>query len=374
MNTLWIVLIAAIVIYTAYNYARRIDRNVIRSDAKRATPAKMYMDGVDFMPTSKNVLYGYHFKSIAAAGPIVGPIIAANIWGWFPSLLWLVIGVTPRRLGQRLLGDHGGRPERRQQPLRHLAQADRAADAADPLRLHLLLPDAPRRRLRRHPRGDPLGAARRPVRHRHAGAHGAPRGPDDVPLEDGPRPRDGRDRRGDDPRDGARPVGPDEEREGRARPGSRRRSDRLAERRRSTTCRASSRSCRSSIRRTPTRASRSPGRTASGRRPPCTTRRPGRSRRSRTTSSGCSSSSSSPTAARTCPSGGSPSRSTTSASGSCSSRSSSRRSACSSRRSPARSTRPARRSARSRWRRSRTSASRRRWPARPGSRSGPCSS
>ena len=94
MNTLWIVLIAAIVITTAYAYAKRIDRNVIRSDAKRATPAKMYMDGVDFMPTSKNVLYGYHFKSIAAAGPIVGPITAANIWGWFPSLLWLVIGVT----------------------------------------------------------------------------------------------------------------------------------------------------------------------------------------------------------------------------------------------------------------------------------------
>jgi len=94
MNTLWIVLIAAIVIYTAYSYARRVDRNVIQSDAKKATPAKMYMDGVDFMPTSKNVLYGYHFKSIAAAGPIVGPITAATIWGWFPSLLWLVIGVT----------------------------------------------------------------------------------------------------------------------------------------------------------------------------------------------------------------------------------------------------------------------------------------
>jgi carbon starvation protein len=94
MNTLWVVVIAAIVIYIAYNYARRVDRNVIRSDAKRATPAKMYMDGVDFMPTSKNVLYGYHFKSIAAAGPIVGPITAANIWGWFPSLIWLVVGVT----------------------------------------------------------------------------------------------------------------------------------------------------------------------------------------------------------------------------------------------------------------------------------------
>ena len=46
------------------------------------------------MPTGRNVLYGYHFKSIAAAGPIVGPIVAVTIWGWLPSLLWLVLGVT----------------------------------------------------------------------------------------------------------------------------------------------------------------------------------------------------------------------------------------------------------------------------------------
>jgi len=95
MNTLWIVVVGAATIYLAYNYyARRVDRLVIQADAKRTTPAKMYMDGVDFMPTSKNVLYGYHFKSIAAAGPIVGVITAANIWGWLPALLWLVIGVS----------------------------------------------------------------------------------------------------------------------------------------------------------------------------------------------------------------------------------------------------------------------------------------
>jgi carbon starvation protein len=95
MNTLWIVIIGIVVIYIAYTqYARRVDRNVIRSDPKRATPAKMYMDGVDFMPTNKNVLFGYHFKSIAAAGPIVGAITAANLWGWLPSLLWLVLGVS----------------------------------------------------------------------------------------------------------------------------------------------------------------------------------------------------------------------------------------------------------------------------------------
>jgi carbon starvation protein len=93
-NTLVAIIIAIIAIFVGYNfYAKRIDRDVIRSNAKRATPAKMYMDGVDFMPTNRNVLYGYHFKSIAAAGPIVGAITAAGLWGWFPSLLWLVFGV-----------------------------------------------------------------------------------------------------------------------------------------------------------------------------------------------------------------------------------------------------------------------------------------
>ena len=54
----------------------------------------MYNDGVDFMPASRNVLYGYHFKSIAAAGPIVGVITGVNLWGWTPSILWLLIGVS----------------------------------------------------------------------------------------------------------------------------------------------------------------------------------------------------------------------------------------------------------------------------------------
>jgi carbon starvation protein len=95
MSSLWIVVIGVVVIYAAYNfYARRIDRTVIQADPNRATPARMYMDGADFMPTSRFVLYGYHFKSIAAAGPIVGVITAANLWGWLPSILWLMIGVS----------------------------------------------------------------------------------------------------------------------------------------------------------------------------------------------------------------------------------------------------------------------------------------
>src|ERR671923_886705 len=95
MSSLWIVVIGAVVIYLAYTfYAKRIDATIIQSDASRATPARMYMDGADFMPTSRFVLYGYHFKSIAAAGPIVGVITAANLWGWLPAILWLMIGVS----------------------------------------------------------------------------------------------------------------------------------------------------------------------------------------------------------------------------------------------------------------------------------------
>jgi carbon starvation protein len=95
MNSLWVVVIGVVIIYLAYNlYAKRIDRVVIQSDAGKATPAKMYMDGADFMPASRFVLYGYHFKSIAAAGPIVGVITAANLWGWVPSIIWLMVGVS----------------------------------------------------------------------------------------------------------------------------------------------------------------------------------------------------------------------------------------------------------------------------------------
>src|SRR5207249_368780 len=95
MNAAIVAVLGGVMIYLAYNlYARRIDRDVLRPDPKKATPARMYMDGVDFMPTSRSVLYGYHFKSIAAAGPIVGVIAATNLWGWLPSIIWLVLGVS----------------------------------------------------------------------------------------------------------------------------------------------------------------------------------------------------------------------------------------------------------------------------------------
>src|SRR5581483_10189033 len=92
--TLIAIILGGLAIFLGYNYyARRVARDVIQADPRKATPATLYMDGVDFVPASRNVLYGYHFKSIAAAGPIVGAITAANIWGWLPSIIWLFLGV-----------------------------------------------------------------------------------------------------------------------------------------------------------------------------------------------------------------------------------------------------------------------------------------
>ncbi|MGA2027161.1 MAG: carbon starvation CstA family protein [Syntrophobacteraceae bacterium] len=92
MNSVLVLSIAFVVaIVGYYRYARYIDRKVMMADPKRTTPANMYMDGVEFIPTSKNVLFGYQFKSIAGAGPIIGPIIAIQ-WGWAPALLWILLG------------------------------------------------------------------------------------------------------------------------------------------------------------------------------------------------------------------------------------------------------------------------------------------
>jgi carbon starvation protein len=92
MNSIIVLILGFLVFFVGYRfYAGHVDRNIMKSDPKRATPAKMYMDGVEFMPTSKNVLFGYQFKSIAGAAPIIGPIIAIQ-WGWLPALIWILGG------------------------------------------------------------------------------------------------------------------------------------------------------------------------------------------------------------------------------------------------------------------------------------------
>jgi carbon starvation protein len=63
-------------------------------DAARATPAHTLRDGMDYVPTRASILFGHHFSSIAGAGPIVGPILAAMYFGWGPTWLWILLGAA----------------------------------------------------------------------------------------------------------------------------------------------------------------------------------------------------------------------------------------------------------------------------------------
>jgi len=92
MYPAYFVLAGLIVYLIAYFvYAKWYDRNVWKPDPKATTPAHMYMDGVEFFPSSKYVLYGFQFKGIAGAAPIVGPWVALS-FGWLPALLWILFG------------------------------------------------------------------------------------------------------------------------------------------------------------------------------------------------------------------------------------------------------------------------------------------
>lgn len=94
INALWIV-VAAIAIYlVAYRYySLFIANNVMQLDSLRATPAVLNNDGLDYVPTNKHILFGHHFAAIAGAGPLVGPVLAAQM-GYLPGTLWLIAGVV----------------------------------------------------------------------------------------------------------------------------------------------------------------------------------------------------------------------------------------------------------------------------------------
>lgn len=72
-------------------YARYVGRRVFGDEEEIETPAHVYRDGQDFVPTKAPILFGHHFTSIAGAAPIIGPCVAAY-WGWAPALLWVVLG------------------------------------------------------------------------------------------------------------------------------------------------------------------------------------------------------------------------------------------------------------------------------------------
>ncbi|WP_343626885.1 carbon starvation CstA family protein [Roseateles puraquae] len=94
ISALWVVAAALCTYLIAYRYySLFIADKVLGLDAKRQTPAWRYNDGLDYVPTNKHVLYGHHFAAIAGAGPLVGPVLAAQM-GYLPGLLWILAGVV----------------------------------------------------------------------------------------------------------------------------------------------------------------------------------------------------------------------------------------------------------------------------------------
>ena len=94
INALWIVVAAVAIYLVAYRYySLFIANNVMQLDPRRATPAVINNDGLDYVPTNKHILFGHHFAAIAGAGPLVGPVLAAQM-GYLPGTLWLIAGVV----------------------------------------------------------------------------------------------------------------------------------------------------------------------------------------------------------------------------------------------------------------------------------------
>ena len=94
INALWLIVAAVSTYLVAYRlYGLFIARDVIGADPSRQTPAVRYNDGLDYVPTNKYVLFGHHFAAIAGAGPLVGPVLAAQM-GYLPGTMWIIGGVV----------------------------------------------------------------------------------------------------------------------------------------------------------------------------------------------------------------------------------------------------------------------------------------
>ncbi|WP_368857350.1 carbon starvation CstA family protein [Thauera sp. 2A1] len=93
VNAVWLVLAAVSCYAISYRfYSKFIAEKVFELDDRRLTPAERYNDGLDYVPTNKWVLFGHHFAAIAGAGPLVGPILAAQM-GFLPGTIWILVGV-----------------------------------------------------------------------------------------------------------------------------------------------------------------------------------------------------------------------------------------------------------------------------------------
>ncbi|WP_088012619.1 carbon starvation CstA family protein [Gottfriedia acidiceleris] len=94
INAIWLLTAAVCTYAVAYRfYSKFIAEKVFKLDEDRKTPAEINNDGKDFVPTNKWVLFGHHFAAIAGAGPLVGPILAAQM-GYLPGTIWIIVGVV----------------------------------------------------------------------------------------------------------------------------------------------------------------------------------------------------------------------------------------------------------------------------------------
>lgn len=94
INAIWFVFAAVCTYLIAYRfYATYIEKKITQPDDRRATPAEYRENGQDYMPTDRRVLYGHHFAAIAGAGPLVGPVLAAQL-GYLPGTIWIIVGVV----------------------------------------------------------------------------------------------------------------------------------------------------------------------------------------------------------------------------------------------------------------------------------------
>lgn len=94
IGAMWLVTAAVCTLLIAYRfYARCIATRALGVDPTRATPAWRRNDGLDYVPTAKSVVFGHHFAAIAGAGPLVGPVLAAQM-GYLPGTLWILVGVV----------------------------------------------------------------------------------------------------------------------------------------------------------------------------------------------------------------------------------------------------------------------------------------
>src|SRR5262245_17357861 len=94
VNAAWLVVAAVCIYFIAYRfYGLWVANRALGVEASRATPAQRHNDGLDYVPTNKYVLYGHHFAAIAGAGPLVGPVLAAQM-GYLPGTLWILAGAV----------------------------------------------------------------------------------------------------------------------------------------------------------------------------------------------------------------------------------------------------------------------------------------